>query len=167
VNPAALFAYMVKAALLSFSGMGNVPSLHSDLVGRGWATDREFVESLAVGQISPGPTGLWVVSFGFLLDGLRGALLACLAIVIPPLLVLFIERGYQRVSHLRSVQGFVHGLGLGVVGTFAVVLIQLLKGGTDGRAMVFVLLGLILASVRRIPVALTIAGAAVAGILLR
>lgn len=167
MNPGAFFAYMVKAALMSFSGMGNVPSLHSDLVGRGWATDRQFVESLAVGQVSPGPAGLWVVSFGFLVDGIRGALLACVAIIIPPLLVLIIERGYNRVRHLRAVQGFVHGLGLGVVGTFAVVLIQLLKGGTDWRALAFVAAGLVLASARQVPVALTIAGAAALGILLR
>jgi chromate transporter len=170
VNPLLLFGMMVKASLLSFSGMGNVPSLHADLLARGWATNRQFVESLAVGQVSPGPTGLWVVSLGYLVDGLRGALLACAAIVIPPLLVVAIERGFQRVRHLSAVKGFVHGLGLGVVGTFVVVLLQLLhqnRGSSDPRALGFVLAGLLLASLRRVPVALIIGGAAVAGIVMR
>lgn len=167
MNPLALFAYMLKASLISFSGMGNVPSLHADLLARGWATDRQFVESLAVGQVSPGPTGLWVVSLGYLVAGVRGALLACLAIVIPPLLVLLVERGYRRVRHVRAVQGFVHGLGLGVVGTLVVVLIQLLRGETDMWTLGFVLAGLALSSVPRIPVALIVGAAAAAGVLLR
>lgn len=167
MNPLALFGFLIKASLLSFSGMGNLPSLHADLHGRGWATDRQFVEAIAVGQVSPGPTGLWVVSLGYLVDGVRGALLATAAIVIPPFLVLALERVYRRIRHLRVVQGFVHGLGLGVVGTFAVVLMQILKSSTDVRALGFVLAGLLLASVRRIPVALVIAGSAAAGILLR
>ena len=167
MNPLVLFAYMVKASLLSFSGMGNVPSLHADLMDRGWATDRQFAEALAVGQISPGPTGLWVVSFGYLLDGWRGALLALTAIILPPLLVVAVERVYLRVRHLRWVQGFIHGLSLGVIGTFTVALIQLLRGGGDSRALVFVATGLVLATVRQVPVAAIIAGAAAAGVLFR
>src|SRR5262249_15915056 len=71
-----LFLLMLKAALFSTSGIGNLPILHQDLLSRGWATDRNFTESLAIGQISPGPSGLWVISLGYLLDGLRGALFA-------------------------------------------------------------------------------------------
>ena len=167
MNPVIFFGFLVKASLLSFSGMGNVPSLHADLMARGWATDRAFVESLAIGQVSPGPTGLWVVSLGYMLDGLRGATLAGIAIVLPPLFVLFVERVYQRVRHHRVVQGFIHGLGLGVVGTFAVVLMQMLSGGADSRALSFVAMGLILSSLRGVPVAFIIGGAALAGILLR
>jgi len=73
-----LFWLMFKAALFSTSGSGNLPILHQDLLARGWATDRNFAESLAIGQISPGPSGLWVISLGYLLDGLRGALLTVL-----------------------------------------------------------------------------------------
>src|SRR6185436_8378534 len=82
------FWLMFKASLFSTSGSGNLPILHQDLLARGWATDRNFAESLAIGQISPGPSGLWVISLGYLLDGLRGALLTLVAITLPPLLVL-------------------------------------------------------------------------------
>ncbi len=168
MNPFALFGYMLKASLLSFSGMGNVPSLHADLLARGWAADRQFVEALAVGQVAPGPTGLWVVSLGYLINGSRGAALALIAIILPPLLVLAVERAYRRLQRLPAVEGFVHGLSLGVVGIFVVVLIQLLhSSGVDFRAVLFAFAGMMLASFRRIPVALIIAAAAAAGLLLR
>ena len=77
-HPLALFWIMFRAALLSTSGMGNLPIVHQDLLTRGWATDRQFAESLAIGQISPGPSGLWVISLGYLMDGWRGAALAAL-----------------------------------------------------------------------------------------
>ena len=69
----ALFWIMLRAALLSTTGTGNLPIVHQDLLSRGWATDRQFAESLAIGQISPGPTGLWVISLGYFVGGLRGA----------------------------------------------------------------------------------------------
>jgi len=168
MNPLLLLGFMLKASLFSFSGMGNLPSLHADLLARAWADDRQFAEALAVGQISPGPTGLWVVSLGFLVDGLRGALLSLIAIILPPLLVLLVEKIYRRLSHLPAVDGFVHGLSLGVVGIFAVVLIQLLRGGPmNARTGFFVLAGMALAAIPRFPVSLIIALAAVAGLLLR
>ena len=111
-----LFWLMFKAALFSTSGSGNLPILHQDLLARGWATDRNFAESLAIGQISPGPSGLWVISLGYLLDGLRGALLTLVAITLPPLVVLAINGFYRRYGDHPALQGFVRGLSLAVSG---------------------------------------------------
>ena len=108
-DPLALFWIMFRAALLSTSGTGNLPILHQDLLARGWATERQFAEALAIGQISPGPTGLWVISLGYLVDGLRGAALTLLAIVLPPLLVLLLVHGiYARWGGHPATQGFVY-----------------------------------------------------------
>jgi chromate transporter len=148
--------------------MGNVPSLHNDLVTRGWASEQEFAESLAVGQISPGPNGLWVISLGYLIQGVRGALLALVAICLPPLLVLFMDRLYRRVEHHPAVEGFVRGLSLSVVGVFAVVLLTLLaRTGLDGKAIAITVASVGLGMIRRIPVVAVVALGAAAGILLR
>ena len=79
MNPWLLFWLLLKASLFSTSGTGNLPILHTDLLALGWATDHNFAEALAIGQISPGPTGLWVISLAFLVDGVRGSLLASTA----------------------------------------------------------------------------------------
>src|SRR5437016_12715320 len=103
----ALFWIMLRAALLPTTGTGNLPIVHQDLLSRGWATDRQFAESLAIGQMSPGPTGLWVISLGYLIDGYRGAALTLLAIGLPPTLVLVLVHGfYRRWGHHPATQGF-------------------------------------------------------------
>ena len=168
IEPLVYFWLLLKASLFSTSGTGNVPSLHNDLLPRGWATEREFGEALAVGQVSPGPSGLWVISLGYLTAGLRGATLAVIAITLPPLLVLAVDCLYRRVQHHPAVEGFVRGLGLAVVGIFVVVLLTLLRGvGVDARSVLIALGSLGLALTRRVPVPAVLALAAVAGVLFR
>lgn len=96
--------------------MGNLPSLHADLLARGWATEQQFAESLVIGQVAPGPNGLWVISLGYLTGGWRGAILALIAINLPPLLVLMVDQLYRRVKNHPAVEGFARGLSLAVVG---------------------------------------------------
>jgi chromate transporter len=166
MNPLTYFLLALKASLVSNSGLGNVPSLHDDLIGRGWATEREFAEAIAVGQVSPGPNGLWVVSLGYLLDGGRGALLSLIVIVLPPLLVLGIERLYRRIAHLAAVDGFLRGLNLAVVGVFVVVLLGLLtENGIDAASIAIGAVSIVLAHTRRVPVIAIVLLAALAGIL--
>lgn len=161
----ALFGLMLKASLFSTGGTGNVPSLHADLTARGWATEGEFAQALAVGQVSPGPNGLWVVSLGFLTAGIGGAAVALLAATLPPLLILVVEHLYRKVQHHPLVEGFVRGLGLAVVGIFAVVLVRLLgSAGWGVRTVVLALASIALGATRRVPVVVILLGAAAAGI---
>jgi chromate transporter len=160
------FWVMFKASLLSTGG-GNIPILHEDLLARGWATERQFAEALAIGQVSPGPTGLWVISLGYLLDGLRGALLSLIAITLPPLLVLLVHGLYRRYGDHPATQGFVRGLSLAVAGIFLVVLAGILRSaGIDAMGLLIVLGALALGTTRRVPVVAVMALAALAGIAL-
>ncbi len=168
MNEWVFLGLLLKASLFSTSGTGNVPSLHADLVPRGWATDAQFAQALAVGQVSPGPSGLWVISLGFLTAGMRGALLALVAITLPPLLILAVDRVYRRVQHHPVVEGFVQGLGLAVVGIFAIVLLHLLaSAGWSVRSIALALASLALGLTRRVPVVVILAGAGAAGVLWR
>lgn len=161
------FWLLLKASLFSTTGSGNLPILHQDLLARGWASDHQFAESLAIGQISPGPTGLWVISLGYLIDGLRGALLALIAITLPPLLVLAVAGFYRRFGGHPAMQGFVRGLSLAVAGIFLVVLFGIMRGvGFEPRGLLIALAALGLGASRRVPVIAIMALAALAGILL-
>jgi len=165
MNPLELLWIMFKASLLSFSGIGNVPALHDDLVARGWVTERRFAEALAIGQTAPGPSGLWAVSLGYLIDGLRGALAAALAITLPPLLVLVVARVYRLIQHHPLVQGFVRGLGLAFVGSFVVVMLKVLRdNGVDGTSVLIAGAAMVLGLDGRVPVIGIIAGSAAIGV---
>jgi chromate transporter len=163
-----LFWIMFRAALLSTTGTGNLPIVHQDLLSRGWATDRQFAESLAIGQISPGPTGLWVISLGYLVGGWKGAALTLIAIALPPLLVLALVHGlYRRIGHHPATQGFVRGLGLAVAGIFVIVLSGIMNTAGWTPTNLLIALGAIsLGATRRVPVVLILALAAIVGIAL-
>lgn len=168
MNDWVFLGLLLKASLFSTSGTGNVPSLHADLLPRGWATEGQFAEALAVGQVSPGPSGLWVISLGFLTAGMRGALLALVAITLPPLLILAVDHVYRRVQHHPVVEGFVQGLGLAVVGIFTIVLLHLLGSvGWSVRSVALTGASFALGLTRRVPVVVILLGAGAAGVLWR
>jgi chromate transporter len=167
IDPITYFWLLLKASLFSTGGTGNLPSLHTDLLARGWATDHNFAEALAIGQISPGPTGLWVICLGYLTDGVRGALLATVAISLPPFLVLAVAALHRRVGDHPAMQGFVRGLGIAVSGIFLVVVVQLLQGnGIDLRSLLIVLGSIGLALTKRLPVPALLGVAGLVGTLL-
>ena len=167
IDPARLFWLILRATLFSTGGSGNMPILYNDLRPLGYATEQQFAEALAIGQITPGPTGLWVVSLGYLVDGVRGALLATGAIVLPPLLILVVERVYSKIGAHWAVQGFLRGLGLAVAGSFSVVIVGLVQGSQfDLGSAAIVVVSIGLALTRHVPVPLIIGGSALLGVVL-
>jgi chromate transporter len=168
MNPFVLFWLFLKGSLLSTGGFGNFPILHDDLISRGWATERDFAESLTVGQITPGPNGLWAICLGYMVDGVRGGALALVAISLPPLLILLIDRFFRSVQHHPVVEGFARGLALSVTGIFVVVVAGLLAGiGCNAFSLLMVVGGFGLAATRRVPVAVILGAAALIGMGLR
>jgi chromate transporter len=161
------FWLFLKASLFSTSGLGNLPSLHADLIPRGWAEERHFAEALTVGQVSPGPSGLWSISLGYLTAGLPGALLATLALCIPPFAIVLIDKLHRRIGEHPAVQGFIRGLGLTVNGIFLVVMIDLLTtNGFNPLNLLFAAGAAALALTRRVPVLVILIVAGIGGVLI-
>ena len=161
------FLLLLKSATLSTGGYGPLPILHDDFITRGWATERTFTEALAVGNISPGPNGLWVVSFGFLVGGWPGALLALLGIALPPFFVLLVQRVYQRIGHLTATQGFTDGMALAIGGAGLVIFARLfVADGLDVRGLLIFAGALAVVFTDRVPVVVLIGLAAMAGVFL-
>ena len=153
MDPWLLFWLLLKASLFSTSGTGNMPILHHDMLLLGWASDHTFAEALAIGQITPGPTGLWVISFAYLVDGIRGAILAVIAISLPPFTALGVLVLYQRYGQHPAMQGFVRGLTLAVASMFLVVLGRIMtQAGIDWRSLGIAVVALGLTASKRIPV---------------
>jgi chromate transporter len=161
-----LFWLFLKASLFSTGGTGNLPSLYADLTVRRWAAQRQFAEALAIGQIAPGPSGLWVISLGYFVRGVPGALAALGGIVLPPLLVVAVDRLSRRMRDAAMLERFVGGVSLGVVGIFATVLVRLLADSDAGvRGLVIAVIAMGLGTMRRVPVPAVLAMGAVAGVL--
>jgi chromate transporter len=127
IDPLLYFLLFLKASLFSSGGLSNLPSLHQDLLARGWAQESAFGESIAIGQLSPGPNGLWVISLGYLTYGVPGALMALLAITLTALPVLLVSAGYGLIERQRWVPGFMRGISLAVVGILLTVVWSIIK----------------------------------------
>src|SRR5258705_491127 len=88
MDPLALFAVLLKDSALALGGLGSLPLLRQDLVATGVVTDEQLVQALAIGRLSTGPNGLWIVSLGYQMAGLLGAAMALVASCLPPLVIL-------------------------------------------------------------------------------
>ncbi|HEY3344692.1 MAG TPA: chromate transporter [Anaerolineaceae bacterium] len=166
MNPLAYFWLFLKASLLSTGGLGNLPFLQRDLTALGWAKSSDFVTAIAVGQVSPGPTGLWSISLGYLTYGWLGAGLALAALSLPPLLALVVNGFYNRMQNVPAVQDFTRGLALGVVGLTLAVTWSLVGAAiTDWRGVLIAVGALALALSKRVPVVVILVLAAVVGLL--
>ncbi len=164
INPILYFLLFLKASLFSTGGFSNLPSLHQDLLANGWAQETDFGQSIAIGQISPGPNGLWVISLGYLTYGYLGALLALLAVTLPALLVLLVAAGYARIERQAWVQGAMHGVSLAVVGILLTVVWTILRQpGVDAKGLLIALGAFGLALSRRVNVLLILGLAGLVG----
>ena len=86
MNELLLIAFVFfKIGLLAFGGStGVLPELERQVVQEhGWLTRQEFVDSFALGQLTPGPALVMVMLPGYRLAGIPGALVALLAIFLP------------------------------------------------------------------------------------
>ncbi|OLC19500.1 MAG: hypothetical protein AUH33_05615 [Chloroflexi bacterium 13_1_40CM_68_21] len=87
MEPLALLLVFIKASALSIGGLSSLPLLRADLVTPGIASDEQVVQAIAIGRLSTGPNGLYIVSLGYLVGGIAGAAMALVAAIIPPLVV--------------------------------------------------------------------------------
>jgi chromate transporter len=164
-----LFVYVLlflKASLFSTGGFSNLPSLHQDLLARHWAHESDFGQSIAIGQISPGPNGLWVISLGYFTNGVLGACCALVAILLPPLLVLAVERSYLHIERWPRSQGTLRGVSVAVIGLLLTVLWTILRQpGVDWKGWMIAAIAFGLALSRKVNIAVILALAGVVGYL--
>ena len=164
-DPLTYFLLILKASFLSSGGLANLPSIHQDFTERHWADEAQFAETLLIGQLAPGPTGLWVVALGYLTYGFVGAGLAAAAIVLPPLVALPLDRAYRRVEERRVVQGFVAGLILAAAGSVMAVVASVLGTyGFDAPTFVILVVSVVLVGTRKLSRGLLLVLSAAAGI---
>ena len=84
-----LYLLLLKATLTSFSGLAGLPVLREDMVLRHhMLTDRELNQAVAIGRVTPGPKGSYIMSVGYYAGGVPGGFAAWLALVTPAILII-------------------------------------------------------------------------------
>ena len=123
-----LFLNFLKiGAVLYGSGYVLLAFLRADFVTRlGWLTDRQLIDAIAVGQVTPGPVFTTATFIGYLLGGVPGALLATLGIFLPSFIFVAISSlfiPYVRNSAWAS--AFLDGVNVASLGLMLGVTLQL------------------------------------------
>ena len=108
-----------KVGALSYGGgFVIIPLMQADAVERhGWMTDTEFLNAVALGQVTPGPVTHTVAAVGYAAAGVPGAALAALVAFAPSFaFVLVGARRFDRLVANRDVRAFFDGAGPAAIG---------------------------------------------------
>ena len=125
---ALLAGYFSLMSLLAIGG-GNaaVPDMHRLAVEvMGWMSDRQFADSFAISQVSPGPNIIIVTLIGYHVAGLAGAAVATAAMCGPTCVLAFlVARTWDRFKEARwriAIQAGLVPVSLGLIAASAFVL---------------------------------------------
>lgn len=139
----------MKVGLLSYGGgFVIIPLMQHDAVTiYHWMTGAQFLNAVALGQITPGPVVQTVAVVGFAAAGLGGGLLAALVAFVPSFFfVIFGGRYFDRLRANPTIQAFLTGAGATVIGAIAgsaiplgLALTQLWQAGVLAAALVWLL----------------------------
>jgi chromate transporter len=115
--------YFLKLGTWGFGGpVALVGYMQRDLVeNKGWLTEEEYKEGLALAQLAPGPLAAQLgIYIGFVHYGLIGATLTGLAFVLPSFfMVVLLGMAYQLYGGLAWMQAVFYGVGAAVIGIIA------------------------------------------------
>jgi chromate transporter len=164
--PVAWTAFKVGA--LSFGGgFVIIPLMQADATGHHWMTSAQFLNGVALGQITPGPVVQTVATVGYAAAGIGGGLLAALIAFSPSFA--FVLAGARYFGALRRnsrAQSFLDGAGpaaIGAIGGSAILLARALS--QPWQYAVLAAAALLLLGLRR-GVVLTLLAAAAAGVII-
>lgn len=122
---AALFGAI--GALTFGGGLTMIALMQEHVVDRlHWLTPREFVDGLALGQLTPGPVLMIAAYVGYKLLGVGGAIVAATASFLPSfLLMLGLLPVFDRIRNLAWARAVMQGLVPGVIGVMAIALVRM------------------------------------------
>src|SRR4029450_2567036 len=122
---AALFGAI--GALTCGGGLTMIALMQEHVVDRlHWLTPREFVDGLALGQLTPGPVLMIAAYVGYKVLGVGGAIVAATASFLPSfLLMLGLLPVFDRIRNLAWARAVMQGLVPGVIGVMAIALVRM------------------------------------------
>jgi chromate transporter len=125
--PTLFLLFLKIGAVLYGSGYVLLAFLRNDFVQRlGWLTDRQLLDAVAVGQLTPGPVFTTATFIGYLLGAVPGALLATLGIFLPSFV--FVAASHPLIPRIRASRwtaALLDGVNVAALGLMAGVTVEL------------------------------------------
>jgi chromate transporter len=167
-----LALFFTEAGAFVFgSGLAIIPFLHAGVVNEmSWLSEQQFLDSVAVAMITPGPVVITVGFIGFLVSGFAGATVAALGVFLPCFVFTVLPAPYfKKISKNDSIKAFVDGITASVVGALvgSVFVIGCRSIVDVPSALIAVVTMLALIYVKKLPEPYVILIAAVVGVCLK
>ncbi len=109
----------LKVGALSYGGgFVIIPLMQGDAVHTyHWMTSSQFLDAVALGQVTPGPVVATVAAVGYAAHGVGGGALAAVIAFLPSFLIVLAGGGhFQRLRTDRRAQAFLEGAGPAALG---------------------------------------------------
>jgi chromate transporter len=161
--------FLLTGATVFGSGLAILPVLRAGLVSQHhWLTDRQVLDGLSVGLLTPGPVVIAATFLGYQIAGLAGAAVATVGIFTPIYAgVVLPGRWFVRHRHHRQVQAFVRGATAAAAGAIAGAVIVLGRQTIiDWRSAALAVLALLLLIRYKTKEPILVGAGAVIGLLL-
>jgi len=130
----ALFISFFKIGLFGFGGGLAILSLiQLEVESHGWMTQQEFVDIVAVSQVTPGPIGINCATYvGYTVGGLWGSVLSTFAIVLPSLIIMlsickayfWLSKRFQGNPYYEQTLRMLRFTVIGLIASAALMLIK-------------------------------------------
>jgi chromate transporter len=140
------FTFAGMSVMLFGGGYVFVPMIQEIVVnGNAWVTQTEFVDGIAMGQITPGPILISAAFIGFKVAGILGALVATVGIFLPPALIMVAAtNGLERAKKSPLLQAALRGVRPAVIGMiFAAAVVIGNTAETHWMSLVIFVAGLV------------------------
>jgi chromate transporter len=121
-------AFFLKVGAFTFGGGITVLAfVQEQLVNQlHWLTSQEFLDGLALGQLTPGPILMLAAYVGYKLAGIAGAVVGAFSIFAPAfILMLSVVPVMERVRQLACIKSAMRAIGAAVIGVISVALLRM------------------------------------------
>ena len=129
-----LFISFFKIGLFGFGGGLAILSLmQMEVEQYGWMSQQEFVDIVAVSQVTPGPIGINCATYvGYTTAGIWGSVLATFAIILPSLIIMlsickvyfWLNRRFQNNPYFVQTLRMLRFTVIGLIASAALMLIK-------------------------------------------
>jgi len=168
-----LWKLSLLIALFNLMTFGNgpvmIPLLQTHLVeGARILTEDQLLYAFTIARVTPGQANFYVVSIGYMLYGITGAIVATLAIILPGYIMIPLLHGYEHLRDSRWINGFTKGLTVTSVGLILAAVVQIARAElTQPIAWVVLLATLVMTQLLKWNILMALVAATCLGLLLK
>ena len=129
-----LLTFLKVGAILYGSGYVIFAFLDAELVTNGWLTRQQLLDSVAIGQFTPGPVLSTATFIGWQLNGLYGAIAATIGIFLPSFIfVAILNPLIPKMRKSKLITSFLNAVNIAAVAVITAVCIEMARETIFGK----------------------------------